>query len=59
MLTYSPIGQTGGYDMYDSLPDLLSEGFPDDTVVEVDDGLDVLTTTIGELAASIAPVRPL
>jgi hypothetical protein len=48
---YAPIGQPGGYDLYDSLPDLLSEGFPDATPVEVDrgHGTDVEMTTIAEL----------
>jgi hypothetical protein len=56
--TYSPIGQPSGYDLYDSLTDLLTEGFPAGVVVEVDDGLDVVTTTIGELFAASAPPEP-
>jgi hypothetical protein len=51
-LTYCPVGQNGGYAMYESLSDLLTEGFPTATVVEVDNGFDVVTTTIGELADS-------
>jgi hypothetical protein len=49
-VTYSPVGQDGGYDIYSSLSDLLSEGFANSTVVEVDGELGILTTTIGELA---------
>lgn len=51
-VTYSPIGQTGGYDTYSSLTDILSEGFANSTVVEVDDGFAVVTTTIGELSGN-------
>jgi hypothetical protein len=58
MTTYSPIGQPGGYGQYDSLTDLLTEGFPADVVVEVDDGLDVVTATIGELFAASVPPEP-
>jgi hypothetical protein len=58
MTTYSPIGQPGGYDLYDSLTDLLSEGFPADTPVEVDNGRFVNTTTIGDLASYMRGTLP-
>jgi hypothetical protein len=55
MTSYSPFGQPGGYSTYASLTDLLSEGFDFDTPVEVDDGLDIITTTIGELTEANLP----
>jgi hypothetical protein len=53
MTTYLPLGQPGGYGQYDSLTDLLSEGFPSSTLVEVDAGAEIVTTTIGKLLAGI------
>jgi hypothetical protein len=40
--------------VYSTLSDLLTDGFRDADPVEVDNGIDVVTTTVGELAADAA-----